>query len=228
MVICSWCVNGLADLLRRVPGMLTDLRVTAARLDHVAFTATRGGGYGRGLPMNLGAIEAAAVLSKAAGPWRSWQAKAIGAKAWAVAYLENLEAAMGSAVRVVDLPAELIHIGACGSLLENDQGEPVECYQELFVTADAWNTRCEVCGVTWDVKQRREDAITSAWDVLAPAPVVVRALASQGVRITPKHLENWQRLGHIAQLCDVDTREAGYHVAEVYTVAQRMEKRRRE
>lgn len=177
--------------------------------------------------MNLGAIEAAAVLSKAAGPWRSWHAKTIGAKAWAVSYVERLEEAMGAAVRVVDLPAEIIHIGACGSLLEDPDGEPVECYQELFVTADTATTRCECCGVSWDVAQRRQDAISSAWDVLAPAPVVVRALASQGVRITPKHLENWQRLGHVAQLCDVDTRDAGYHVAEVYMVAQRMTERRR-
>ncbi|WP_146070251.1 hypothetical protein [Arthrobacter sp. GMC3] len=193
----------------------------------MAFTVTRGGGYGRGLPMNLEAIEAAAVLSKVVGPWQARQAKHIGGKAWAVGYLERLEEATAAAVKIVDLPAELIHIGACGSLLEDPDGVPVECYQELFVTADANTARCECCGVYWDVARRRENAITSAWNVLAPAPVVVRALATQGVRITPKHLENWQRLGHVSQQCDVETREAGYRVADVFRVAQRMTERRR-
>lgn len=227
MYICGTCVNGLSDLLRRVPGLLKDLRVTAARLDHVAFTATRGGGYGRGLPMNLGAIEAAAALSKAVGPWRWGQARLIGGKPWSVSFVERLEDAVTAAVRIIDLPAELIHIGACGSIVAGTDGRPVECFQELFVTADAWNVTCECCGTTWDVAQRRENALSSAWTVVAPAPVVVRALESQGVRITPKHLENWQRLGHVAQMCDVVSRATGFVVADVFAVAQRMKNRQR-
>lgn len=217
-------------MLSRAPGLLRDLRVTAARLDHVAFTATRGGGYGRGLPMNLEAIEAAATLAKAVGPWTAADAKHIGGKPWAVAYLETLEDATTAAVKVVDLPAELIHIGACGSLTENPddpEGPPVECFKELFVTADATTIRCGACFTAWDVARRREDAITNAWNVLAPAKAVVNALATQGVRITDKHLENWQRLGHVAQECDLVTQVAGYRVADVYRVARRMEDRRR-
>lgn len=220
--LCVVCVGTLRALLGRVDGMLRELGVTAARQDRVAAPGPRASSSGRPLPVNLVAVDAAVTLALAAGSWQPKDAGMIGAQEWGPGYLEQLEGAMHNATEIVDLPKELIHLGACGNVF-ND----VACEQELFVPEGDASVHCECCGTTWDVRGRRAEKISTAWNVLAPARTVVKALASQGVHITPKHLENWAALWHVAPVCDLKSRRVVYRVADVYAVAQRMAARRR-
>lgn len=222
--LCGVCVASLAGLLSRVPGMLGDLRVTAARLDRVVVAGPRVvGSSERPSPVNFNAVRAAKQLAKVVGHWRPRQARYIGGQPWGPAYLEELQEAMNEASAVIDLPQDWIHLGACGNIVDG-----IPCPQELFIPEGDSSVHCDVCGHYWDVRRRRAAAISSAWDVLAPARTVVGALASQGVRITPKHLENWAMLGHVTPLCDIATKRVVYRVADVHAVALRMEARRRD
>lgn len=221
--LCGVCVGSLRSLLARVPGLLADLRVTAARLDHVvSVSSVRSRVSGRPLPVNFDAVQAAAELVRAVGVWRPGNARLIARRLDAVAVFDRVEAAVLNGLAVVDLPPELVHVGACGAFWEGQ-----ECFQELFVAADASQVACEVCGRVWGVQERKDNALRSAWNVLAPARVVVEALRSQCVMITTKSLQNWEQLGHVSRLCDVESRVCGYRVADVYAVAQRMAARRR-
>lgn len=203
--------------------MLTDLRVTAARLDRVvASGAVRSSAAGRPLPLNLGALDAAARLRRAAGRWVAADAGRIARQPWGPGFYARLGDALAVAGQVVDLPLEWVHHGACGSVFEG-----VVCEQELFAEQGATNVYCEVCGTYWDLNARREHAISTAWDVLAPAGLAITAVNSQGLSVKPKDIENWVRLGHLGQLCDVATRRVVYRIADVYAVAARMAARRR-
>jgi len=221
--LCVVCVGTLRGLLGRVDGMLRDLAVTAARQDRVVRAGPRvRGTTEKPLPVNMVAVDAAVQLALAAGSWQPSQAVMIGGQEWGPGYLEQLEGAMHAATDIVDLPKELIHLGACGTVFEG-----ITCEQELFVPEGDSSVHCEVCGTTWDVRGRRAEKISTAWNVLAPARVVVKALASQGVHITVKHLENWAALEHVTPVCDLKSRRVVYRVADVYAVAQRMAARRR-
>lgn len=197
--------------------------MTAARQDCVVRAGPRVGGTTETpLPVNMAAVQAGVNLALAAGRWKPHDAPYIGRQLWGPEYLAQLEDAMHSASEIVDLPRELVHLGACGFVFNG-----VACEQELFAPEGDASVHCECCGHTWDVRARMEAKISTAWDVLAPAKVVVKALESQGVRITPKHLENWAALNHVTPLCDLATRRVVYRVADVYAVAQRMAARRR-
>lgn len=219
--LCRVCTGALRDLLTRVPGLLRDLWVTASRLDHVvSVSQVRSHLSGRLLPLRLEALECAAALKAAAGPWVPADAPRIAANAWGPAYHADLAAAVAAAMTMVDLPAELIHLGACGHV---EAG--IACEQEIFVTADTGSVMCEVCGTLWDVQARRTGKISSAWDAYAYPPVIVRALRTQGVTVTVKQIQNWVALGHLLGVDDGKGRPL-YQVAAVYAVADRMLKRR--
>jgi hypothetical protein len=116
----------------------------------------------------------------------------------------------------------------CGSEFTVEQdGGIVVCEQELAVPAGSLEVTCEVCGTWYDVAERQDAKLASAWDAVASPPVIVRALATQGVRVELKHIENWAQLGHLGRVCDVLSRDEGYRVGEVHAVALRMLERRR-
>ena len=221
--ICKACEGVLRSNLAQARPLVAELRVTAAKLDHVVTASSvHARRNGRPLPLNLEALEAAAELIQATAGYAASDASRIASLVFAPRFHQRLDDAVRDAAAIIDLPPELVHIGACGNVYEG-----VECEQELFASADAETVRCVVCGRWWNVSDRRDNAIRSAWNVVAPAPVVVRALQTQGVTVTVKHLENWERLGHVSKICDVFTRAVGFRVADVFVVAERMAARRR-
>ncbi|WP_018135432.1 hypothetical protein [Acaricomes phytoseiuli] len=215
--LCQSCVGRFERLMVQALGLLEDLTVTMSRLDQVGVAGFRGGsGQGRVLPLRLDASKAHEELRKALGGV-SRPVRELAASSEGPAVLERLEGAVAAAVRVVDLPPEMIHIGACGKVFEG-----VECEQELFVTVEQASVACEVCGTLWDVSDRRSSAIRSAWKAIAPPRVIVAALQSQGVRVAVKDIENWAQLGHLSRAVDPVSGVSGFRVSEVFVVAQRM------
>jgi hypothetical protein len=229
--MCRTCEKSLAQNVAQGEALVIDLRVTAEKLDRTGKPGPTGtGSKTPPLPVRLDASKLAASLERhlaanSAGTDAERAARAATAD-WGPSWHARLEGLIVKAVAKVDLPPEWIRLGACGSMWESEDG-PLPCENELAVPAGAYEVTCEVCGSWYDVAERQAAKIASAWDAIATPPVIVRALATQGVRLEVKHIENWAQLGHLGRLCDLVTGAEGYRIGEVHAVALRMAERRR-
>ena len=229
--LCGVCEKGLAVTVGQAVGLVADLRVTAERLDRTGKPGPIGSGSGvAALPVRLDASRLGAVLGRVLegfpGPTPQRRAFLAARHPDGPSWAARLEDLVVKAVAVVDLPPEWIRLGMCGAEYACEDGSVVWCEQELAVPATAQELTCEVCGSWYDVAARQDERLASAWDAVAPAPVIVRALATQGVRVEVKHIENWAQLGHLGRVCDVWSRCEGFRVGDVHAVALRMAERR--
>jgi hypothetical protein len=230
--MCRICERALAQNVAQGEALVDDLRVTAEKLDRTGKPGPLGSGSKTPpLPVRLDAAKLAVSLERhlaanGAGSLVERAARAATAD-WGPSWHARLEGLIVKAVAKVDLPPEWIRLGACGGLFGDDPDDLVPCDNELAVPAGSYEVTCEVCGTWYDVAERQDAKIASAWDAVATPPVIVRALGTQGIRLEVKHIENWAQLGHIGRLCDLVTGAEGYRIGEVHAVALRMAERRR-
>jgi hypothetical protein len=230
--MCRTCEKALAGNVVQGEALVVDLRVTAERLDRVGKPGPLGSGSTVApLPVRFDASRLAVSLERhlsANGEGTNLERAARAAKAdWGPSWHARLEDLIVKAVAKVDLPPEWIRLGTCGGTFQDDPEDVEPCENELAAPAGTFEVTCEVCGTWYDVAERQASKIASAWDAIATPPVIVRALATQGVRVELKHIENWAQLGHLGRLCDVYTRAEGYRIGEVHAVALRMAERRK-
>lgn len=231
--LCRECEAGLVTTIVQAESLVVDLRVTAEKRDRVGANAVKAtGSKTPPLPVRLDASKLAVSLARhlAARPERTPQQRALVAAStldgpgWA----DRLENLVDKAVALVDLPPEWIRLGMCGAgFAAEGDGMIVACENELAAPQGSYEVTCEVCGTWYDVAERQAGKIASAWDAVAAPPVIVRALATQGIRLEVKHIENWAQLGHLGRLCDLVSRVEGYRVSDVHAVALRMAERRK-
>jgi hypothetical protein len=230
--MCRTCERTLAQNIAQGEALVDDLRVTAEKLDRTGKPGPLGAGSKTPpLPVRLDAAKLAASLSRhlaanSAGTNAERAARAAMAD-WGPSWHARLEGLIVKAVAIVDLPPEWIRLGTCGGMFSDDGRDEVPCDNELAVPAGSYEVTCEVCGTWYDVAERQAAKLASAWDAVAAPPVIVRALATQGVRLEVKHIENWAQLGHLGRVCDLWTRDEGYRIGDVHAVALRMAERRR-
>lgn len=230
--MCRTCEAGLAGNIVQGEGLVVDLRVTAEKRDRTAKPGPMGtGSKTPPLPVRLDASKLAVVLARVLAHCTGGDAKMRAARAatadWGPSWHARLEDLIVKAVAIVDLPSEWIRLGTCGGMFADDDRDEVPCDNELAVPAGSYEVTCEVCGTWYDVTSRQDAKLASAWDAIAAPPVIVRALATQGIRLEVKHIENWAQLGHLGRLCDLATRVEGYRVSDVHTVALWMAERRK-
>jgi hypothetical protein len=230
--MCRTCEKTLAGNIGQGEALVVDLRVTAEKLDRIGKPGPIGAGSTAApLPVRLDASKLAASLERhlaanSVGTDVERAARAATAD-WGPSWHARLEGLIVKAVAKVDLPPEWIRLGACGGMFGDDPDDLVPCDNELAVPAGSYEVTCEVCGTWYDVASRQDAKIASAWDAIATPPVIVRALATQGIRVELKHIENWAQLGHLGRLCDLVTGAEGYRIGEVHAVALRMAERRK-
>lgn len=232
--LCRVCEKTLAGNIVQAVSLVEDLRVTAERLDRTIKPGPMGSSDGKPapLPVRLDAARLADSLERHlmgfCSPSPAKQAALAARHPDGPGWHVRLEGLIVKAVAKVDLPPEWIRLGMCGANFEaGDDGTVVMCEQELAAPAGAHEVTCEVCGTWYEVAARQADRFASAWDAVATGPVIVRALATQGVRVELKHIENWAQLGHLGRVCDLWSGVEGYRVGEVHAVALRMAERRR-
>lgn len=231
--LCRECEKGLAVTIAQGEALVVDLRVTAEKLDRTGKPGPMASGSKTPpLPVRLDAARLGAVLAghlaHLPGPTPARRAHRATMLEMGPGWADRLEDLVVKAVALVDLPPEWIRLGMCGAGFEAEQdGSVVVCENELAAPAGSLEVTCEVCGTWYDVASRQDARLASAWDAVAAPPVIVRALATQGVRVELKHIENWAQLGHLGRVCDVLSHDEGYRVGEVHATALRMAERRK-
>jgi len=72
----------------------------------------------------------------------------------------------------------------------NDDWVEVTCDEDLYAVPGAAVVRCRGCGAEYDAEAQRRWLIATAYDSLATATVVSRALTSLGEPVTPSTIRN--------------------------------------
>lgn len=142
-------------------------------------------------------------------------------RSWGPEVVHELGKVVGAGKNVLEVGGERINVGRCGYVF-ND----VACPEPLNPYRTQDTIKCRTCGTVWDIGERQRDAIGGAWNAIAYPPVIIRSLAAYGVKIKPKHFENWVALGHLEPVGEVAGRKQ-YRVSDVWAVANRMHARKR-
>ena len=129
--------------------------------------------------------------------------------------LWNLERRVLSAA---DRPLVKRPLGECGALELTETGGVTACTGTIMGHETATTGRCDTCHREHDVTQQVANKITEAWHHLAPLSVVVKALTAAGHPIKYATARKWVERGKLHPRCDINTRQEGHTVAEVYAV----------
>jgi hypothetical protein len=222
--LCSQCVTDLQAWLDKVPTMRAELFVTMAKLDAVAPRSSGGGGGSteNPAPVNHGAMDVRHALAV----WEGQDAQKLALDKFAGGFLPMLQALIGEAERVIDLPTQTIVYGPCQAV--TDAGE---CEHQLKADPEDEIITCPACGAV-----HRAIAIIASRARRARGnpmpPREAREFLQKEARvfILKKDFENWVQLGKLEPILKTD--EAGkerkmYYPGDVLKVFQEMRERRR-
>ena len=131
--------------------------------------------------------------------------------------LRNLERRVLSCA---DRPVVKRPLGECGALTMDDDGLIFRCTGTIMGHETATTGRCNTCHREHDVTDKIAQRISEAWHIVAPLAVIVRALTEAGWPVKYATARKWVERGKLHPRCDINTRQEGHTVAEVYTVLQ--------
>ena len=235
--ICTACTSQLERDLGDVPAAVEDLTTTLSRQDRLG-----SGGGGKPtkasevpLPYHAGASE---VLWDLTDTLRGWAIEvgalnAIGASPVSLSafLLRNLSALrahehagkaadeIGHAVKrsawIVDRRPERFYAGPC-------DGDGVYCEGELYATPGAVVVDCPVCGLGYDLAERRDWLLDAVEDQLVGASVLAAAVTTlSGEPVTADRIRQWAHRGRIVARSEVvedGKRRPLYRVGDVLDV----------
>lgn len=102
---------------------------------------------------------------------------------WAPEILDELTDVAGQLRRMVDRPAERWFAGNC---------DVVTCERPLYVKEGASWVTCEACGISYEVKLRREQMLLKAHDRYATASEIARAISWLGQEsVNAQRIRKW-------------------------------------
>jgi hypothetical protein len=221
-LLCHVCTTKLERALGDVRWIVSELDVTASKMARIGNPS--GGGLARERnPISWGAVEAADTLGNVLTTWAREVAPDLWAPGEprsndepltssarillrhidpirrhpAVAeLLDEITDAVEQARRAVDRPADRQYLGQCLAVLPDEDGDDVECFEEIWARVDAHEAVCRVCGVTHEVAERRSSLLDRA------RPMVVTAREAAGwigqfgdVVATENSIRNWADRG---------------------------------
>lgn len=85
--------------------------------------------------------------------------------------------------RIIDIPAEKLYIGPCGS---------DSCPGQLWTLPDAAEAVCRDCGHKWDVRARRDENLAAIRDTVDYPEPLARALTYHGRPMTAGLIYQWR------------------------------------
>lgn len=235
--LCHTCTAHLADTLRSAPMWADQLGLVLARLTRYTDPSGRRNAVAT-LPFNPAATEPARVLDGAlratahalGAPPEVAQARLGVVTAWLVHHIDALRRhpeacvwerlishAVERAGHVCDRPPEQWYAGACP-----------DCGRDLYPSTAERAVTCP-CGRVWSVEARRAELLSRVRDVVAPGPVIARALSTLGDRpVTPDRLRKWRHRG-LLEVRDMTRTPAAtnwYRVGDVLDLLAREGRRR--
>lgn len=225
--LCHVCTAHLADTIRAVPLWADQLGFVLARLTR--YSEPVGSRGETPVFFNPAATEPARRLDAAVRaaaiaigvPADVRHARLGVVAAWLAAHVNDLRAypdapmheehiskAVERAMAVCDRPPEHWYAGACP-----------DCGKDLYPSIAEKVVTCP-CGRTWTVEEKRAELLARVRDVVAPGPVIARALSAIGDRplsedllrkwrhkgkLTVRHMSvrpatNWYRVGDVLDL----------------------------
>lgn len=211
--LCHTCVNQLIDTLDQIPDALDIATDTVAKLDS---RDHGGGGSGKPSstePVNLDASAKRTALWEHVVSWSrwvlaedqraekmpsdpaiylQWSVPIIRRHDWAGDLLAELSEHLGKVMRSVDIPADVIHLGRCGAVVE---GRP--CPGEIRATKGRATTTCRACGATHDVQAIQQNRVDAAWHVQGTLSEVVKALNLLGWKLKQRTADQWVTRGKL-------------------------------
>ena len=220
VVICGGCHAATRGRLRDVPGLLTELDVTIARLG----SAREGKGAATKLDFDEAASDASLALRTTLHGWaRVWweetpvsperrpavdrlmstargqaallAGQQLASRPWAGDLALELRAAVRDAWRAVDRPPDVTFIGWC----------PDGCGRALYAADGMVQVKCRWCGSQWDVEASRAVMFAAATGAALTKPELARLLKipmgtlhrwSSEYRILPVWLDDAGRLSY--------------------------------
>lgn len=129
--------------------------------------------------------------------------------------VERIGAAVRHAFRVVDRPADRLYAGPCTAVLQPEGGGRVECGADLYALPRETVVRCELCGATYVLEDRRQWLLGKAEDMLLPAGELARAIDGLGVDVTPELIRKWAERGRLTAHGTTRSGRPVYRVGDV-------------
>jgi hypothetical protein len=124
---------------------------------------------------------------------------------------EELVSAIAECWRVIDRPADLWYAGPCG-----EDG----CEGEVYGHPESALARCRICGLAWDMTERRDWLLHCAEHVELTAAELSKALPGLLDRpLSPETIRTWYRAGRIVPASWTDRGWPRFRVGPVVDVA---------
>lgn len=238
--LCKHCVTDLRRDLQELGPALTDLRVTAARLDKGAASVGRASGSNP-LPVNFDAtdierdvertligwvkdIKASAATDALPAPARSlhrlpqWIAAQLGTVRMmdtADQLMSDIRTALSKCRRAVDRAEQKVFAGTCPT-----ESGGVECGAILMATQGSTVAHCKVCGQDFDVATWRSVALAWSLDQSAYPETISRALSDPvtGECVPAEAIRRWAHRGLIRAVNEDHAAVADHPVRRMYLI----------
>lgn len=247
--LCHGCAARLGFMLRDVGALAAELDVTITKRSNIAHRPGPASQHPEIDPVRMvydvrasNALDAltGALRSWAAnladdtgtpGPGGSWSLAATGRwladrirhirmMDWAPDMQAEVTDTIKAARRAIDAPPELVFHGHCPAETENGG----TCGAELWGPSAATERRCRQCGTTIDLTELRAWYMATGAHIHATAPVIARALTSQGHPLRQERIRKWKQRGLIAPVgVDPATGHELYRLGTVAEVLARMD-----
>jgi hypothetical protein len=201
--LCGPCLDAMRGVLRGVPDLLTELGTTTARLDRTQAPGVGSGGTKIHAPepinttTHLLTIEIQHLVTALALHLRLKPSPLVAfdiadhlhtliGKPYILDYRRQLTDAITRATAAIDLPADTVRLGRCGT-----EG----CGDDLIAEVGATWVRCGTCGAEYDVARlqaaRKFAALNHLHDKTATMAQAGRIFGALGIPITERVVRAW-------------------------------------
>jgi hypothetical protein len=215
-----------------VTSIVAELEVTLSRQAKIGSAGKSGKGWAREkLPINLGAIEAADVLTNTLTTWARDVAEVgflaehstsptraaarillnhipeIRRHPAVVELVDEISDAIRQARHAVDRPADRVYFGACYSETPDEDGRLITCVEEIWASPAATEVTCRVCATEWEIAERRAWLLKRAEDMLVTVAYASTYLGEIGrITVTQDRIRGYIRREKIAYRAPVEAR----------------------
>ncbi len=140
--------------------------------------------------------------------------------------IDELTAAVRTAERATDRPADRRYAGPCTADVELDGIRLGTCGTDLYALPGRDTITCPTCNTQVPVTERRAWLLEQAEDRLLPVTEMARAVDGLGVPVNRDTIKSWVRRGQLVSRGATGTAVALYRVGDVLDLVRAGARRR--